>query len=165
MKLGVKKERVLRHLAKSPNETDKNIAAKVRCHLSYVRIVRKRMEVENVPLAQELNSTAPKNQPITLTEMRDRLLQKVDPVGALLDKRHNTYGTFTECARISQGIKHYMRANTDWVGLTTDQRESLELIATKLARLLNGDPNWVDGWRDIAGYATLIADRLEGKAR
>jgi hypothetical protein len=36
------------------------------------------------------------------------------------------------------------------------------MIMHKVARILNGDPNYADNWIDIAGYATLVADRLEG---
>jgi len=45
--------------------------------------------------------------------------------------------------------------------LNNDQREALEMIAHKIARILNGDPNYADNWIDIAGYATLVANRLE----
>ena len=44
-----------------------------------------------------------------------------------------------------------------------DQAEAIDMIFSKLARILNGDPNYADNWIDIAGYATLVADRLEGK--
>lgn len=46
--------------------------------------------------------------------------------------------------------------------LDPDQREALEMIAHKIARILNGDPNYADSWHDVAGYATLVADRLQG---
>lgn len=39
------------------------------------------------------------------------------------------------------------------------------MIAVKIARILVGDCNHPDHWHDIAGYATLVADRLEGKSR
>jgi hypothetical protein len=45
--------------------------------------------------------------------------------------------------------------------LAPDQREALAMIANKLGRILNGDPNYADSWMDIAGYAKLVADRLE----
>jgi len=48
----------------------------------------------------------------------------------------------------------------DWHELDADQQEALEMIAHKIARILNGDPNYVDSWVDIAGYAKLVADRL-----
>jgi hypothetical protein len=37
------------------------------------------------------------------------------------------------------------------------------MIAHKLGRIVNGDPNYVDSWVDIAGYATLVAKRLQGE--
>jgi hypothetical protein len=45
--------------------------------------------------------------------------------------------------------------------LDSDQLEALDMIAHKIARILNGDPNYADNWIDIAGYATLVANRLE----
>ena len=35
----------------------------------------------------------------------------------------------------------------------------------KLGRIINGNPDKVDHWTDIAGYAKLVADRLEGNVR
>jgi hypothetical protein len=46
-----------------------------------------------------------------------------------------------------------------------DQWEALEMIASKMSRIVNGNPDKVDNWHDIAGYATLIADRLRGVSR
>jgi len=37
--------------------------------------------------------------------------------------------------------------------------------AHKIGRILNGDPNWSDSWHDIAGYAQLVANRLNGRWR
>ena len=39
------------------------------------------------------------------------------------------------------------------------------MICHKIGRILNGDPDYGDSWRDIAGYALLVADRLEGVVR
>jgi hypothetical protein len=47
--------------------------------------------------------------------------------------------------------------------LEDDQAEALEMIANKIARILNGDPDYADSWTDIAGYATLVAERLNGR--
>lgn len=41
-----------------------------------------------------------------------------------------------------------------------DQKEALSMIFSKIARILNGDPDHIDSWHDIAGYATLVEDRL-----
>jgi hypothetical protein len=45
------------------------------------------------------------------------------------------------------------------------QAEALDMIFSKIARIVIGDPNHTDSWIDIAGYAKLVADRLEGKVR
>ncbi len=49
----------------------------------------------------------------------------------------------------------------NWETMTYDQREGLDMIANKIARILNGDPNYADSWHDIAGYATLVEKRIE----
>jgi hypothetical protein len=49
--------------------------------------------------------------------------------------------------------------------LTDDQLEALEMICHKLARIINGDPAYSDSWRDIGGFAVLVADRLDGVVR
>ena len=46
--------------------------------------------------------------------------------------------------------------------MAPDQIECIEMVAHKFGRVLNGDPNYGDSWRDVAGYVTLVADRLEG---
>ena len=80
-----------------------------------------------------------------------------------LQQRHERYGTYLETAQIIQDIKDVMRASPSWDGLEADQKESLELIANKLGRILRGDANYADSWHDIAGYATLIEKRLNGE--
>ena len=44
--------------------------------------------------------------------------------------------------------------------LEPDQVEALIMISHKLARIVNGDPHYDDSWRDVAGYAQLVANRL-----
>ena len=45
--------------------------------------------------------------------------------------------------------------------MDADQNEALQMICHKIARIVNGDPDYADSWVDIAGYAKLVADRLE----
>jgi hypothetical protein len=49
--------------------------------------------------------------------------------------------------------------------LAPDQQESLDMILHKIGRIVNGDPDYDDSWVDIAGYAKLVADRLQGVER
>ncbi len=81
-----------------------------------------------------------------------------------LAERGSKYGTsFIGNARISQSIKGLFRSSPNWDNLEADQKEALDNIAIKLSRILNenADVNYVDNWTDIAGYATLVVNRLE----
>ena len=53
-----------------------------------------------------------------------------------------------------------MTSSKGWPKLRSAQRESLEVIATKIGRILGGDPTHKDHWDDIAGYAELVAREL-----
>jgi hypothetical protein len=84
-----------------------------------------------------------------------------------LDARAQDYGTFRDSAALMQGIKRLLADHAAKHGKTfaDDQWEALEMIVHKIGRIVNGNPDKVDSWVDIAGYATLIADRLQGNAR
>lgn len=84
-----------------------------------------------------------------------------------LAERGNRYGTFVGHSAVTQQIKDVIRNHVQIRGkkLDSDQVEALEMIAHKIGRIINGDPNYADSWVDIAGYAMLVADRLEGKVR
>lgn len=69
---------------------------------------------------------------------------------------------FATHARITQNIKLAMNDSPNWKDLEPDQREALEMVAHKIGRILNGDPNYVDSWLDIEGYVALVRKRLEG---
>jgi len=90
-----------------------------------------------------------------------------EEVDTTLDKRAITYGAFLDTARIIQRLKAvaHQFAGQNNKTFDADQAEALDMIFAKVGRILNGDPNHIDSWIDIAGYATLVADRLQGKAR
>lgn len=71
----------------------------------------------------------------------------------ILDERQSTHGSFTTCAEASQEIKRLIKYYDKGLHLT--QKEALEMIAVKIARILNGGQNHQDSWQDIAGYALL----------
>jgi hypothetical protein len=77
-----------------------------------------------------------------------------------LKQRQKTHGDFATHAAISQELKAVLWKH-DFQGLAPDQCEALEMICHKIARILNGNPDHHDHWHDLAGYATLVADRLE----
>ena len=77
-----------------------------------------------------------------------------------LSQRGARYGDFCEHARITQNLKRAMGDSPNWLDLSDDKREALDMIAHKIGRILNGDPNYHDSWHDIEGYAKLVADKL-----
>lgn len=88
-------------------------------------------------------------------------------INEILQERGRNYGNYKAQAEIAEKIRGALfAALVDQVKiLEPDQADALHMIAVKLSRIVNGDPDYADNWRDIAGYATLVADRLEGKER
>ena len=84
-------------------------------------------------------------------------------IDSTLEERGKRYGAFSGHAQITQGIKQFMREQEGWDRLNDSQKEALEMIAHKIGRILNGDPNYADSWHDIAGYASLVDKQLNGK--
>lgn len=75
-------------------------------------------------------------------------------------ERQSTHGDYTSLAVIAQKLKRMIRDCAKYP-LTAVQQESLDLICTKIARILNGDPNHIDSWVDIAGYTQLVVNELQ----
>ena len=91
----------------------------------------------------------------------------VDQVDETLDARAVEYGKFIEGAEVMQMLKRVVlnALNNRDKTLAHDQAEALDMIIHKIGRIINGNPDVVDHWLDIAGYAQLVADRLNGRIR
>lgn len=76
----------------------------------------------------------------------------------LLRDKETTHGNFDDTATVAQTLKAIMRRGRNWESLPNQSKEALELIATKVARILNGDATDAEHWNDIAGYARLRAN-------
>ena len=76
----------------------------------------------------------------------------------LITARQTTHGDFTDNSAVAQQIKTIIRNNP--AKLTQVQAEALDFIASKIGRICSGNANERDHWLDIAGYATLAADRI-----
>ena len=88
-------------------------------------------------------------------------------VNKTLDKRGERYGIFTGHVCVTQELKRVIRGHLDarHKRLDNDQHEALDMICHKIGRIINGDANYSDSWHDIAGYATLIDERLKKEGR
>jgi hypothetical protein len=95
-----------------------------------------------------------------------------DKLSETLKERGGRYGEFKEQAMVAVALKNIIRydipedlsdlaVRAGWVRLEPYQQHALDIIMDKIARVLNGDPNYLDNWLDIAGYATLVRERLE----
>lgn len=83
-------------------------------------------------------------------------------INAILTERNATYGDFTLNANASQALKSTYRAHCRG-GLVPLHYEALDLICTKISRIITGgnlSAYHADSWDDIAGYAKLVADRV-----
>lgn len=79
----------------------------------------------------------------------------------ILAERQTTYGDYADVAHRSQAIKSALRGSKNWSKLVSCQRETLEMVANKLARILEGDPMHRDGWIDAAGYLQLVVNYID----
>jgi hypothetical protein len=101
-----------------------------------------------------------------LTHATDaEILTRPSPLQAMLDERGSRYGKFVDHAECTQAIKQEIYKRLKGKTVKADQIEALEMIAHKIGRIVCGDPDFEVSWRDIAGYATLVADRLKGEER
>lgn len=90
----------------------------------------------------------------------------------ILVNRGKRYGSFEGHAAISQALQKVVadgftnREDGKTIeDMTPSQREALFMVLHKVARIVNGDFNYDDSWRDIAGYATLVVDLLNKGGR
>lgn len=161
---GMKAARIKAMLDAYPHLTDNEIASKVGCHFTYVFKLRKEANVPEVPPVEMSDGgrvvpikPAPKPAPKAAA----------DGITQVLEERGSRYGNFLDHARITYRLKNVAHGFAAEKGkiFDPDQAEALDMIFHKIGRILNGDPNYADSWVDIAGYAKLVADRLEGKVR
>jgi len=83
----------------------------------------------------------------------------------VLEERGKRYGNYLKQTTISRRLKNVISDYSPVEPLVSDQQDALDMICVKISRILNGEPDYADNWRDIAGYASLVADRLDGKER
>ena len=83
-------------------------------------------------------------------------------IEATLAERQAQYGCFEDVARTTGKIMEALsevRVN-GLNDLPYPHRMALYMIASKMARIVNGDFNHKDSWHDIGGYSKLIEDLL-----
>ena len=145
-----KAEKIRRYLGKNPNATAREVMTEVAASAPQVYGIMAQLKTK-APEVLAVDVPAPTKKPTTTD------------VAGTLKARGDKYGTFIGNATIAQALKRvvYAHAKAHSKEFTDDQMEAVDMICTKLGRIVNGDPNYADSWLDIAGYAKLVSDRLE----
>ena len=79
-----------------------------------------------------------------------------------LNERGARYGNYSDVASTTQQLMSIVECGANYEHLNAEQKTSLFMICNKIARAVNGDPQYFDNYRDIAGYATLAERACEG---
>lgn len=83
-------------------------------------------------------------------------------IDATLAERQSQYGSFEDVAFVTENIMATLaKARSNGLhDLPHTHRMALYMIASKMARIVNGDFNHLDSWHDIGGYSKLIEDLI-----
>jgi len=114
------------------------------------------MNDESKTLMEILNAVAP--------SLREIPIQLKGTKMDIINEREKTHGPYKSTAAWSQSLKDMFRSSPNWVKMNDGQKEALEMIASKLGRLLNGDHNFDDHSIDVGGYAKLYASSIDRNA-
>lgn len=76
-----------------------------------------------------------------------------------VEERDDVYGGFEVVSEFSQRLSDVLRDSPNWDIMPPHQKEALEMIMHKTARIVCGDPDHRDSWHDIQGYG-LLAEKL-----
>lgn len=104
-------------------------------------------------------------------------LARTDGADSTIKTRGARYGRFADNSKVAQGLKAVVRSGLSKrkisglalvgeeaaVELKPFQLEAIDMILHKIGRIVCGDPNYVDSWHDIAGYALLVEKILNGE--
>ena len=153
-----KSDKIRAHFRKYPDADVAKVAAKFEAPKPMTYKLRKQVQEEGVI------ESGTEWQPPALVPMPEPQETDIDET---LDERAQDYGKFKDGAALMQALKRTLadHARIHNKTFSDDQWEALEMIVHKIGRIVNGNPDKVDSWVDIAGYATLVADRLRGNAR
>lgn len=105
-------------------------------------------------MSEPVDADAPRLVPRTVTTA-------IGTTEGLIETRGKTHGDYSDHAKYTQQLKavahgaYYERRQRGQPTLTSQQKESVEMILHKIGRILAGDASFADHWDDIAGYAKL----------
>ena len=122
-------------------------------HSEAIIVWQRHTQPEELPFVDSIN-----DQYAEIEQVRQQTIE------ATLAERQAQYGCFEDVARTTGKIMEALsevRVN-GLNDLPYPHRMALYMIASKMARIVNGDFNSIDEWHDIAGYATLVERLIDG---
>ena len=170
-KVPSKSKRAQAFIESNPATSVNEVANRFGMAKQSVYALRNKMKKEgfNFPKrAEQLPSLAPAQQGAAgSAPLEIEMFDFPEQVDETLDARAVEYGKFIEGAEVMQMLKRVVlnALNNRDKTLAHDQAEAMDMIIHKIGRIINGNPDVVDHWLDIAGYAQLVADRLNGRIR
>lgn len=81
-------------------------------------------------------------------------------LAATTTERKSRYGDVSDEAEVTDALLDVLERRPGWKTLRPLHRHALRMIAAKMSRIVNGDPEYGDNWHDIAGYSTITEERL-----
>lgn len=84
-------------------------------------------------------------------------------VDALIAERSTTHGDYMVNSAITWRIKDALHMGSRYNEMHPAMKETLDMVAHKMHRIVNGDPFFKDHWVDMTGYPHLVVgnwDRL-----
>ena len=151
--------RLSERFAFGPADQEALDRSEARARAAEYAAMQTRVPIANLEdLEAQMREAAPGEAIEVEPQLMDEIIKQRHP---LLAEREHTHGSFSATALIAQRFKDISKSTPNWSGNLTDvQRESLEAIFTKIARILSGDPNHPDHWRDVEGQAHLVTETL-----
>lgn len=89
-----------------------------------------------------------------MSKSEDLKPQPDSPAVALTNERKNQHGNWEDQSGTANSLKKAVRT-PGWNKMNHMQQEAIDMILTKVSRIVTGDPSHADHWDDIAGYAYL----------
>jgi len=136
------------------NEWHKESTLKIgNIHINYDILWQRPQQPESLPFVDDEVQSI-NDQYAEIEQVRQ---QSID---ATLAERQSTYGSFEDVAFVTENIISILK-KCNYDSMPHTHRMAMYMIASKMARIVNGDFNHLDSWHDIGGYAKLIENLIK----
>lgn len=82
-------------------------------------------------------------------------------IDSTLEERGNRYGSYVDVSDLTFKLYEIIRIRMEGrEGFEPYHIEAIHMICNKIARIVCGDPMYIDSWRDVCGYSELVVKEL-----